>query len=933
MIAARMSETTPAEVTGRDAEEQTAPGDTGVDAHGHGHGTPTRLGRYALTERLGGGGMGVVYRAHDPELDRDVAIKLLRERLGVGSGEGRARMVREAQALARFSHPNVVQVFDVGTSDGRVWLAMELVEGTTLGRYLRSADRDRPEILRVFAAAGRGLAAAHAEGLVHRDFKPDNVFVGDDGRVRVGDFGLVRAASRTSDGSASASLDPPAPPSDDAIIGDLGATALTSAGFVLGTPAYMAPEQHLGRPTDARTDQFAWCIALWEALYGKRPFTGRRPSELARGKLMGPPPRPRDSDVPLALYRALARGLAPEPDDRFETMAQLLAAVESMTRPSRRLAFAAVGAVGLAAIVGAFVVRGGTDPCDVSDISLAADDDARRAAISQAFAATDLPYAAETDVRVQEALQAHADAWRSARSSACEAARRDGADTTTDARLRCLQRQRDRVDGVVTALEHADATIVGNAVVSLRGLADPATCLQDEAGAGMPMPEDPALRQAVAAVASDLERTDGLLEAGDHRDPLAQARAVLAAAEDTGFDPLLGRAEHLLARALEQAGRYDEAAEHFQRAWTLTTAGHDDAAAVDVGISLIWFHSRSMVDETKVREWSRHTEAALARAGDDIHADGNLALARGAAATSLGHPGEALAYYAAATEAFRRDHGQMHPNVATTLNDEGSALLALGRYAEARDRHEQALRLFEGELGPEHPLVATGYDNLANALGRLGDFEGASTARREALRIRRRSLGPDHVEVAQSLVNLAATLESAGEYAEAERTAKEAVALLESTVGAAHVYTGAALINQASAAERQGRSLEAIETLRRAMKILEATLPAEHPYLAFALATLGAAQRGAGQLDAAARSLDDVAARCDRDPIEANLCRLAAFERTRVRVQQAPGDDAALADARAALDALLQLPHAIPAALAADFRAWVEDPPTDADVP
>ncbi len=915
-----MSQRTPAEVTGRDADELTAPGNATAEPAALGE-PVTRLGRYVPTERLGGGGMGVVYRAHDPELDRDVAIKLLRERADVGSKEARARMVREAQALARFSHPNVVQVFDVGTSNGRVWLAMELVEGTTLGRYLQAADRGRAEILRVFAAAGRGLAAAHAEGLVHRDFKPDNVFVGDDGRVRVGDFGLVRASSRTSDGSASAHAQPV--PVDDAIVGDLGATALTSAGFVLGTPAYMAPEQHLGRPTDARTDQFAWCIALWEALYRARPFAGRRPSELAHGKLAGPPTRPRDSDVPTALYRALARGLAPDPDARFETMSDLLAAIDRATRPPRRLATGAFAALGLVTIAGAFAMRGRADPCDADDIPLAADDDARRAAISEAFAATGLPYAADADARIQQALQTHADAWRRAQRSACEAARRDGADLAADARMRCLQRQRDRIDGLVTALEHADATIVGNAVMTLRGIAGPATCLQDAGGTGMPMPEDPAQRTTVAAVASDLERTDGLLEAGDHRDVLPQAQAVLDAARRTEFDPLVGRAEHLVAKTLEQLGRYDAAAEHFERAWTLSTASHDDAAAVDVGISMIWFHSRSVVDETKVRAWSRHTKAALARADDRVRADGNLALAQGAAATALGHPAEALAYYAVATEAFRRDSGDAHPNVATTLNDEGSALLALGRYAEARDRHEHALRLFADELGSEHPLVATGYDNLANALGRLGDFEGASRARRRALTIRRHALGPDHVEVAQSMVNLAATLESAGDYADAERTAKEAVALLKSTVGSDHVYTGAALLNQASATERQGRADEALALVRDAMKILDATLPPEHPYQAFALATLGAAQRSAGRLDVAARSLDDVAARCGRDPIEPHLCRLAAFERARVDVERAPDDPTARARARRSLDALLALPHAIPPALAADFRAWV----------
>jgi eukaryotic-like serine/threonine-protein kinase len=221
------------------------------------------VGRYVILSLLGVGGMGAVYAAYDPELDRKVALKLLRpDSLSIDS----ARMLREARALARLAHPNVVAVHDVGTLGAEVFIAMEHVDGLTVHRWLRQRDRSRREVLDVFLAAGRGLAAAHRAGLVHRDFKPDNMMVALDGRVRVLDFGLARAQASA---GAESTL-------REALIGDVdvGEARLTREGALLGTPTYMAPEQWRGAVADARSDQFSFCVALWEALLGERPFRG-----------------------------------------------------------------------------------------------------------------------------------------------------------------------------------------------------------------------------------------------------------------------------------------------------------------------------------------------------------------------------------------------------------------------------------------------------------------------------------------------------------------------------------------------------------------------------------------------------------------------------------------------------------------------------------
>ncbi|MFY0562508.1 protein kinase domain-containing protein [Archangium lansingense] len=272
-----------------------------------------QVGRYVVEGPLGEGGMGVVYAARDPGLGRTVALKLLRP--GGGGDEGRARLVREAQAMARLAHPNVLPLFEMGTEGGSVFLAMERVEGPTLAGWLRERERPWREVLSLFLQAGEGLAAAHRAGLVHRDFKPANVLVGADGRPRVTDFGLVRHGAGMDEGLPG-----------DIASGDTG-ESLTRAGAVPGTPAYMSPEQLAGREVDARGDQFSFCVALHEALYGLRPFDVRVRGEARWSRV----PMPRGPRLPGYVRAALDRGLALEPEARFPSMDALLVA---LSRPS-----------------------------------------------------------------------------------------------------------------------------------------------------------------------------------------------------------------------------------------------------------------------------------------------------------------------------------------------------------------------------------------------------------------------------------------------------------------------------------------------------------------------------------------------------------------------------------------------------------------------
>jgi hypothetical protein len=305
-----------------------------------------RVGRYIVLDWLGAGGMGAVYSAYDPELNRRVALKLLRSNDASTDDPSpvRGRLLREAQVMARLAHRNVVAVFDVGSVGERVFIAMELVEGGTLRTWLRRAPRSQRDILAMFLAAGHGLAAAHAAGLIHRDFKPDNVLIGDDGRVCVTDFGLARPVTRAPAGSK--------PPDAAGERGERG----TSSARPAGTLAYMAPEQHRGRPTDARADQFSFAVALYEALYGERPFGPGRFA--AASDAVGHRVRtaPRGSRVPRAVRRALIRALSAAPEDRYPSIEDLLAALapDRPWRRARRLAVAAV--LVLAAVLAAGVL-------------------------------------------------------------------------------------------------------------------------------------------------------------------------------------------------------------------------------------------------------------------------------------------------------------------------------------------------------------------------------------------------------------------------------------------------------------------------------------------------------------------------------------------------------------------------------------------------
>lgn len=445
----------------------------------------TSVGRYVILDQLGLGGMGVVYSAYDPDLDRKVALKLVRvgdtgsltsSQATQAAQEG---LVREARAMARLSHPNVVSVYDVGVHGRDVFVAMELVEGTTLRRWLRAEKRAVSEILDVFVQAGRGLDAAHQVGIVHRDFKPSNVLVGDDGLTRVMDFGLAgqsererrRQDRRDADAGSGSSAQ---------------STHSLGTRGLMGTPAYMPPEQYESPDVDARADQYSFCVTLFEALYETRPFTAAPGLSLRDAKLRGVPdsvPHRLERAVPRRVRHALARGLSPDPAQRWASMVPLMRTLEPLRRG--RWVAATVGTVGVAAAVAGAAVAYANHAeeraalCSGGPARMDAIWNAEiKARIRGAFHAVDVPYAATAWEKVEPELDARTIEWADMYRGACEATqiRKEQTAEIMHARMVCFDRVRLDLQALARVFAEADEKVVEKAINAVGALPSVAHC-------------------------------------------------------------------------------------------------------------------------------------------------------------------------------------------------------------------------------------------------------------------------------------------------------------------------------------------------------------------------------------------------------------------------------------------------------------------------
>ncbi|HEU0035012.1 MAG TPA: protein kinase [Kofleriaceae bacterium] len=692
------------------------------------------LGRYVVLARLGEGGMGVVYAAYDPELDRKVALKLLRR-----TGDAAQQRLRdEARAIAQLAHPNVVAVHDVGEAAGEVFVAMEHVDGTTLRDWLRT-PRKPDEILDVFVQVGRGLAAAHAVGLVHRDVKPSNIVVGSDGRARVLDFGLARLHA-----------------------GEDG---------VVGTPAYMAPEQERGERVDARADQFAFCVALWEALGDRRPVAGE----------VGP------LDAPERVVRALRRGLAPRAEDRFPAMDDLLDELAPSPSRGRRWMIATFVAAGAAATALAVLFTRpdqAPESCARAGSAIAsAWTDRDRDGVRDAFGKTALPYAASAAATAIAELDAWSERWQRSAEQSCQATVIDLVQPAElhGMRVDCLEQLRDRFAYTVELAKSADARLVEHASEIAASLPAPERC-DDAAALAAVAPPAEAIRDQVAALRSEIARTETAMMAGKLEAARPEIVALAKRAEQLAYLPLVARAQLLVAR-LELASLHSEQALAALHAGArAATASRDLEMLAELWIEIAQTLGNDLrtLDEADV--FDGYSAALIDRLPDRDALALQLDFARCNRNLNHAKPGDAehlAGYCKSVIERAERAQPPRHGVANLARSRLGHFQRLLGKADEARATLTAAVDEAVRVHGPKHPDTAVARYSLGIAEISEEHFDEGIAQLREALEIRRAAFPGNHMLVAESLQGLADALASKGDHEAAIPLLEQALAMLD----------------------------------------------------------------------------------------------------------------------------------------------------------
>ncbi len=553
---------------------------------------PDRVGRYVVLRQLGAGGMGVVVEAYDPELDRKLALKLLRDHQTSGSP---LRLIREAQALARLSHPNVVQVHDVGFDGDRVFIAMELIQGQTLGEWMRGEKRPWRDVVKMFVETAEGLQAAHAVGLIHRDFKPANVLIDRQGRPRVVDFGLARELSFETQ-------------KNETVPKGLLPQSMTRTGAIMGTPAYMAPEQWLGQQATPASDLFAFCIALFEALYGTRPFDGDTLGALSQAVQDGnwvPPSKP---GIPTWLVAVLRRGLATSPTDRFASMEELIGELRrDRQRTRRRIALAITFVAAMTGVgFGAWTLAGQA-PCTGVDKQLT---EVWHPAV-QAEIAGKLDDE-QLQTRVVDGLSSYADAWHASAGEACQAhARQEVSSDIYGQQLRCHERARRSLVQAITSVTGGEMDL-RQAPAMVTHLPALAFCNDLEVlAAEVPPPEDTQQAYRVEQLQGRLAELYVMAHAGQTERALQEVRDLNDRVEALDYPPLTAERELREGQIALVALQWEQAYDVLDQALNTAIAARRDDIAAEAQARLLFLTSRG--GDTKAALTRRGLAEALMR--------------------------------------------------------------------------------------------------------------------------------------------------------------------------------------------------------------------------------------------------------------------------------------------------------------------------------
>lgn len=717
---------------------QLAPADAGSPALGQRRHnaleTGQALGRYVILRRLAAGGMSVVYVAYDPELNREVALKVMRpERSREGYSAASDRLLREAQAMARLAHVNVVHVYDVGVVEGRVYMAMEYVRGETLEEWVGDGRRSWESVVAVLVRAGRGLAAAHAAGLVHLDFKPGNVLVGDDGEVRVVDFGLARPP-RTRD-SADQLI------ADDAEVLEDSDTShprsgrfrepITEFGTIMGTPGYMAAEQLTGGLADARSDQFAFCATAWVALYRQRPFAGETTRALneavTQGNVRDPPV---GRAVPARIRNLLDRGLLPDPTQRHASLGDLLDAMQVDGAQKGRRTVIGVGALMLVGFAGYALApsKAAQVDCEGGTEQFAGVwDDAARAVVRGAILQDPRPFAKDVASAVTRSLDAWTEEWVQIRRDSCVATHVTGEQSADllDLRTRCLQRHFADFQALTTTLAIVDPTTVEHATEAAARLAPLRECRDAKLLTAVMRPVPPEIEAQVEDAYTRLALGNALEAAGKYPLALVTVTEVWLAAELLGHGPLVVEARRTMGDLLLMLGKVERGTEMFLLAQYAAETAAMDRVRFSLAVELIYVFGHHVGDLPRAKHMARTARALFGRLDVGPSMDVLLAQAEGTLLGVEGRGAESVERFEEALRIHETMGNADQAGVASAHLGLGAGYHLTAAYDDALTNFGLARDLLSIEYGARHPRTAAAQENMGTTYQAMGRFEEA----------------------------------------------------------------------------------------------------------------------------------------------------------------------------------------------------------------
>ncbi|MDC0672280.1 serine/threonine-protein kinase [Nannocystis radixulma] len=774
----------------------------------------TIVGRLVVLDVLGAGGMGVVYAAYDPELDRKVAIKFLHAQ--ESGADARARILREAQAMARLQHENLIAVYDVGTFRDSVFIAMELSEGTTLEAWLRERPRTWREIVDAFVSAGRGLVAAHEGGILHLDFKPGNVLIRRDGQIKVTDFGLARATPRG------------------------GPTEDTGPTQLAGTPRYMAPEQRAGGPVDERTDQYAFCVALYEALYGEHPRARgpARPMPAARGR------------SPAGLRGVVTRGLHDDPARRHASLRELLQRLRHVPERRRMAWVATLGVTAVAAAALAFTMTDQPDLCRRPVEKFASIwGPTTQQELRAAFLRTGVPYAGDAWKQVSADLDQYRDRWLDMHKETCKATHVSGEQSAEllDLRMQCLDARLDELVQLVRVLAAPDAGVVEQAARATAALGQLAECA-DTAALRAPVPAPRGLqgRQRVAEIRALLAKAKALRGIARYNEGLDVADTAVQRARELDHRPVLAEALYWQGSLRAQAGDYAGAEAAFVEGSREALAGHHLQFTARTLVELVGVLGSVQSHHERAAEWSAWARAAIAGSGGDpplmarlLRFEGSVLVGQGQLEPGLVRLQEALAAHQRLDSASSQDLAALHTNL-------GRALDRMGKFDDALAHHQRALEIKRRDLGPLHPATLGSQFNIASVLTGKGDYDAARSLLLDVLAGFERTLGPRHATTGKAHDLLATLSVFQGRYAEALTWSWRAQEIDELAYGRDSVEVAMTMEGRAVVLSQMGRLEDARALQSRVLAILEQRLGPDHPDVARSLLNLGIVYKDLG---------------------------------------------------------------------------------------